>query len=132
LAGLLLTTDNKKIMAFRFQKFPVYKEVKHYIKNVYSCSSNFPKEEQFGLINQLRRAATSIALNLAEGSDRGSDNEFGRFIQISIGSLNETVAIFDIALENNFINKENYDIMLIQAENIVKQLSGLRRSFKNC
>jgi four helix bundle protein len=90
----------------------------------------FPKEEQFGITNQLRRAATSIALNIAEGSDRGSDKEFKRFIQMSIGSLNETLAILDISLENGFINKKNYGIILSQAGNIVKQLSGLRRSLK--
>ena len=115
-------------MPFRFQKFPVYKNIKEYIKNIYSLSSGFPREEQFGLTNQLRRAATSIALNVAEGSDRGSDNEFKRFIYMAIGSLNETIAILDISLENGFINRKNYDIMFSQAENIVKQLSGLHRS----
>lgn len=119
-------------MVFRFQSFPVYVETKKYIKAIYSLSRQFPKDEQFGITNQLRRAATSIALNLAEGSDRGSDKEFGRFIQMAIGSLNETVAIFDIALDNEFINKQNYDIMVKQAENIVKQLSGLRKSLKSC
>ena len=80
------------------------------------------------MISQLRRAAVSIALNIAEGSDRGSDKEFKRFIQISIGSLNETIAILDLANDSSFINRKNYDIMLSQAENIVKQLSGLRKS----
>jgi four helix bundle protein len=115
-------------MSFRFLKFAVYGEIKKYIKNVYSLSSGFPRDEQFGITNQLRRAATSIALNIAEGSDRGSDKEFQRFIQMAIGSLNETVAIFDIALDNGFVSQKNYDIMLSQAENIVKQLSGLRKS----
>ena len=118
-------------MAFRFQRFPVYKDIKKYIRNIYSLSSNLPKTEQFGLTNQLRRAATSIALNLAEGSDRGSDREFKRFIQMSIGSLNETIAILDISLENWFITKKNYDIMITQAESVVKQLSGLRKSMKS-
>ncbi|MFH1683858.1 MAG: four helix bundle protein [Candidatus Margulisiibacteriota bacterium] len=117
-------------MSFRFQKFPLYKDIMKYIRNIYSLSKAFPKEEQFGITNQLRRAATSIALNIAEGSDRGSDKEFKRFIYIAIGSLNETVAVFDILLENGFINQKNYDIMLSQAENIVKQLSGLRKSLK--
>lgn len=117
-------------MAFRFLEFPVYKDTKKYIKNIYSISSNFPKEEQFGMINQLRRAATSIALNLAEGSDRGSDKDFKRFINMAIGSLNETVAVLDLSLGNGFINQKNYDIMISQAENIVKQLSGLRKSLK--
>ena len=115
-------------MSFRFLDFPIYKETKRYIKEIYSLSVKFPKDEQFGVTNQLRRAATSIALNLAEGSDRGSDKEFQRFIQMSIGSLNETVAILNICFDNGFIIKSEYDIMLTRAENMVKQLSGLKRS----
>jgi len=115
---------------FRFFKFPVYKDLKKYIRNIYSISGKFPKEEQFGLINQLRRSAVSVTLNLAEGSDRGTDREFRRFISMAIGSLNETVAILDISLGNGFVNQKNYDIMVSQAENIVKQLSGLRKSLK--
>jgi four helix bundle protein len=115
-------------MVFRYQKFPVYQEIKNYIKSIYSISTKFPKEEQFGITNQLRRAATSIALNVAEGSDRGSDKDFQRFIQMAIGSLNETAAIFDLALELGFIDQQNYDIMISQAEKIVKQLSGFRKS----
>jgi four helix bundle protein len=117
-------------MSFRFLNFTVYKDIKKYIRNIYSVSSNYPKIEQFGLIDQVRRAAISIALNLAEGSDRGSDNEFRRFINMALGSLNETVAILDISKENGFITAKNYDIMLSQAENIAKQLSGLRKSLK--
>ena len=115
-------------MPFRFLDFPVYKEIKKYIRNIYRISAGFSKDEQFGLINQVRRAAISIALNLAEGSDRGTDKEFQRFIQMSIGSLNETVAILDIAFDNEFISQKNCDIMLKQAESIVKQLSGFRKS----
>ena len=117
-------------MAFRFLQFPVYKEIKKYIKNIYKISSGFPKEERFGVTNQIRRAAVSIALNLAEGSDRGSDKEFQRFIQMAIGSLNETVAVLDLSLDNGFVDQKNCDIMLEQAENIVKQLSGFRKSLK--
>jgi len=115
-------------MAFRFLSFPVYTDIKEFIKEIYTISGKFPKEEQFGLTNQLRRAATSIALNIAEGSDRGSDNEFKRFIDISIGSLNEVVAILDLALTIGFINNEQYDIMFNKAEQIVKQLSGFKKS----
>jgi four helix bundle protein len=118
-------------MSFRFLNFPVYKDIKKYIGNIYAVSAKFPKDEQFGLTNQLRRAATSIALNLAEGSDRGSDQDFKRFIQMAIGSVNETVAIFDLAQERGFISRENCVIMLTQAESIVKQLSAFRQALKS-
>ena len=117
-------------MSFRFLDFKIYKDIKIFIKEIYRTSAGFPKEEQFGLVNQIRRAATSIALNLAEGSDRGSDKEFGRFISTAIGSVNEVVAILDICLDNGFLNRQNYDIIMGQAEDIAKQLSGLRKSLK--
>jgi len=117
-------------MSFRFLNFPVYKDIKKYIKEIYSITSTFPKDERFGLIDQVRRAAVSIALNLAEGSDRGSDREFGRFIGLSLGSLNETVAVLDISLDNGFINRKNYDIIFTSAQSIAKQLAGLRKSLK--
>lgn len=115
-------------MSFRFLKFPVYTDIKKYINEVYKLSSKFPREEQFGMINQIRRAVVSIALNLAEGSDRGSDNEFKRFINTALGSLNETIAILDISADRNFILKEEYELLVSKAESIAKQLSGLRKS----
>jgi len=63
-------------MAFRFQSFPIYKEARNFIKDIYKLSVNFPKNEQFGIISQLRRAATSILLNIAEGASKKSDAEF--------------------------------------------------------
>lgn len=117
-------------MAFRFLQFPVYKDIKKYIKDIYDLTSGFPKTEQFGMVNQIRRAALSISLNLAEGSDRGSDKEFKRFIYIAIASLNETVAVLDIALDNGFINQKKYGIMMGQAESVVRQLSAFQKSLK--
>lgn len=112
-------------MSFRFRKFAVYKEIVEFIRSIYRTTDQFPKREVFGLTNQIRRAATSIALNLAEGSDRGSDKEFKRFINISIGSTNEVVAVLDIALDNGYINQKVHDIFLEKAGCIVRQLSTL-------
>lgn len=56
---------------------------------IYQATHTFPSSEQYGLTNQLRRATVSIPSNLAEGSGRGSDADFGRFVQIAIGSASE-------------------------------------------
>lgn len=117
-------------MSFRFREFKVYSEIKEFIKKIYIITSAFPKDEQFGLTNQLRRAAVSIALNIAEGSDRGSDKEFNRFIQISIGSVNEVVAALDVAFDNNLLSRNYFDELLLQAEVVVKQLSSFSRRLK--
>ena len=118
-------------MAFRFQNFPVYKDTRNFITNIYKITKNFPSEEQFGLVSQLRRAAISIALNVAEGSDRGSDKEFNRFINMAKGSVNEVAAALDISLDNSYINENGYQSLLDQAESIIKQLSSFSKKLKS-
>jgi len=118
-------------MVFRFQKFPVYKDVKKFIKDIYITTMEFPKNERFGLTSQLRNAAISIALNIAEGSDRGSDREFNRFLRIAIGSTNEAVAALDISLENRYIRLNIYNSLMVQAQNIVKQLSSFSKKLRS-
>ncbi|MFH1830179.1 MAG: four helix bundle protein [Pseudomonadota bacterium] len=118
-------------MAFRFREFHVYNNARKFISEIYKVTGQFPSEEKFGLITQLRRAAISIALNIAEGSDRGSDKEFKRFVNIAIGSVNEVVAALDVALDNSFINEEESMRLTVIAEQIVKQLSSLSKKLKD-
>ena len=83
-------------MSFRFEKLTVWKDARKFISNTYSLTKMFPTEEKFGLIDQIRRAAVSVALNIAEGSDRKSDAEFKRFLRMAIGSCEEVVTAFYI------------------------------------
>lgn len=117
-------------MGFRFREFRIYKELRQFIKDIYSLSNKFPRQEKYGLIDQIRRAATSIILNLAEGSGKSTDAEFRRFVIIAIGSVNELIAILDICLDQDFINQKIHEDFLKKAENIVKQLYGLGRTLK--
>lgn len=114
-------------MSFRFQRFPLYSEIRMFIQDVYVLSQKFPKEEQFGLKSQLNRAATSVLLNIAEGSMRGSDAELNRFLLISVGSMGEIIAILDICLDLKYITPSKYDEFVVKCDNIVKQLQGFRR-----
>lgn len=118
-------------MVFRFRNFEVYVNSRNLINRVYEITRKFPQMEQFGLSAQLRRSALSIALNIAEGSDRGSDRDFNRFIQMAMGSVNEVVAALDIALDNRYMDKTAYDSILADAEIIIKQLSSLSRRLKS-
>lgn len=114
-------------MSFRFRNFLVYSEILDLSRETYRRTEKFPKKEIFGLTGQIRRASTSIVLNLAEGSDRGLDKEFKRFINISIGSVNEVVAVLDIALGNNYIDRRDHLSMLERSGTIVRRLSTLAR-----
>jgi four helix bundle protein len=67
----------------------VWKESMTLAKEVYRLTKNFPKEETFGLVSQMRRAAVSIPSNIAEGAARNSNKEFIQFLHVSLGSLAE-------------------------------------------
>lgn len=115
---------------FRFQKFPVYNDIKIFIKEITVLTSGFPGVYQYDLGSQIRRAAISILLNLAEGSGRGTDKEFNRFILIAIGSTDEVIAGLDIALSLDLIKEVDYDSFYDKAAGIKRQLGGLSKSLK--
>ena len=117
-------------MRFRFQNFPVYNDIRKFIKDIFSITSKFPTKYQYDLGSQIRRATISILLNLAEGSGRDSDKDFNRFILIGLGSIYEVVAGLDIALDNELISKEEYQKLYEKAESIKKQLGGLSKTLR--
>ena len=106
---------------FRFFDFPVYGKTKAFFKEILILSEGI---KIFSLRDQIRRAALSIILNIAEGSAKKSDKDFARFLQISIGSVNEVVACLDILRDIKLIEESNYQNLLYISEEIAKQLGG--------
>jgi four helix bundle protein len=115
---------------FRFEKLDVWQLAIEFSDEIYSATRTFPNDERFGLTNQLRRAAVSIAANIAEGSGRFSDRDFVRFIEIAYGSLMETVSHLKIAQRQSFITDEPTESLLAIADRLARMLSGLRKSRK--
>lgn len=111
---------------FSFRRLDVYQESKKFVLYIYDLLTQFPKEEQYALCDQLRRAAVSIPSNLVEGMGRVSIKEQIHFIEIAFGSLNETICQLDIAYELNYISQEQ----LIQSEKLAKQLIRMLSSLK--
>jgi four helix bundle protein len=72
-----------------FKQFKVWQKAHHLTLNIYKATRKFPKEELYGLTSQIRRAASSIPANIAEGCGRTGDTELARFLQISMGSASE-------------------------------------------
>ena len=87
----------------------VYQEALLLVKDIYCITSNFPKEELYGLTSQMKRCVISIPSNIAEGSGRKGNAELIRFLYISLGSLSELETQLDISIMLNF-TKENKDI----------------------
>ncbi len=117
---------------FRFRKFPVYKDARKFVYEIKRVArEKFPKYELFSLTSQLCRASDSIILNIAEGSDRGTDKDFAHFLNLSHTSLNEVVACLDIALDNNYFTQEDHLIYLNKAADLANQLTAFRDNLLN-
>ena len=114
---------------FRFMDFVVYRDSKDFYKIVVSVTKNFPHTFE-DLRRQLIRAALSISLNIAEGSAKKSDKDFNRYIENSLGSVNESVAALDIAFDNKLITADSCKIVIELAEKIARQLGGLSKKLK--
>lgn len=117
-------------MPFKFEDLIVWKEAVKFSSEIYELTKKFPKDEQFGIISQLNRAAVSISLNIAEGKGRNSDTDFSRFIQIAIGSLYEVVTILYICKEQKYVNKAEFEKLYARCEEISKMLHGFRNYLK--
>ena len=117
-------------MSFRFLNFKIYQDAKVFYREIIKVINEFPKEERYSLVDQLRRAGLSIILNIAEGCDRGTDKDFNRYLMNALGSLNETVAGLDIAFGNKYIDKNMYDYLLNHAEKLSKQIGGFSKKLK--
>ncbi len=113
---------------FNFEKLDAWNLVIEFSDEIYTATRRFPKDEQFGLRSQLRRAACSISANLAEGSGRSSKKDFARFVEIAFGSLMETVSHLVISKRQEFIQAPTYTELYDKAERLGRVLSGLRRS----
>lgn len=112
---------------FNFERLEVWQKSIAFAADVYRATRAFPKEEQFGLTNQLRRAANSIASNIAEGAARPAP-DFARFIGYATGSTYEVVTQVTIALNEGFVAEDDYRRLYAAAEEIARMLSGLRKS----
>ena len=115
---------------FSFENLEVYGKIRNLIKDVYSLQKNFPKEERYGLGDQLRRAVVSVSANLAEGSGRNSLKEKMHYVEISYGSLMEVFCELQTACDLEYITSDQFNSLRPQITDIAKMLSGLRNAFQ--
>ena len=112
---------------FEFERLRVYQKALDFIDKVYEITRKFPAEEKFGLVDQLRRASVSIALNTAEGTG-GTKIEFKRYIKIARRSVRECVAVTEISFRQQYIDAETKGTLRADCVAMSKMLSGLLKS----
>ena len=106
-------------------KTPVFEQSKKLTLECYRITKDFPTEERFTMVQQIRRAALSVHLNIAEGCSRKSGTERKRFFEISRGSVIEVDTAIDIAHELNYKTKEELQPLGMHIISTFKQLTGL-------
>lgn len=112
-------------LTLNHQQLEVFKASKYFVLECYRLTKTLPSEEKFGMISQIRRAALSVHLNIAEGCSRKSESERKRFYEISRGSIVEIDAALDIAKELNYLSEYNTDNVGKAMISCFKILSGL-------
>ena len=103
----------------------VYLTIRDLTKEVYKVSNFLPSEEKFNMVPQMRRAALSVKLNLAEGSTRKSLTERKRFIEVSRGSVVEIDAVLETAVDLNYLQKEELKVLGELLNKSFAMLSGM-------
>lgn len=88
----------------QFRRLDVWHAAVQLAVEIYRLTRAFPREEQFGLVTQMRRAAVSVSSNIAEGAGRGSPSEFARFLRIAIGSVCELESQLELSRKLGFSN----------------------------
>lgn len=114
---------------FNFEKLEVWQKAVAFAGLVYRLTRGFPSDERFGLTNQIRRAAVSLASNIAEGSAR-PPADFAKFIGYASGSLCEVITQATIVRKENFLPQPDFEELYRAADEISRMLSGLRKSLE--
>lgn len=109
-----------------FRKYEVWQLSHSLVLEVYNISKTFPKEEQFNITSQLRRACASIPTNISEGCGRNSDIEFNHFLNIALGSSTETEYLIILSKDLNLISLETSIQLLEKINHINSKIFKLK------
>lgn len=108
-----------------YKKYDIWK-LSHFLTlEIYKITEDFPKEEVFGLTSQIRRASSSVGINIVEGCGRGSDEDFKRFLRNASGSAFEVEYILLLSKDLNYISEEKFLELSPKAEELKIKISKL-------
>ena len=115
---------------FSFEGLEVYQAARVLVRDVYRLQQKFPRTEIYALGDQIRRSASSVTSNIAEGSGRNSNKEKVHFIEIAYGSLMEAFSQLQIAQDLGYLTEQDIDTIRPQFICVAKMLSGLKKHFE--
>lgn len=100
-------------------------------QQIYEQTANFPSEEKFGLVSQMRRCSVSIASNIAEGAGRNSNGEFNQYLGIAQGSAFELETQVLLATRMRFISNEDEELLIKELSSITNMIFKLKETLKS-
>ncbi|HEV8512714.1 MAG TPA: four helix bundle protein [Cyclobacteriaceae bacterium] len=115
-------------MAFKFEKLEVWKESVELSSVIHNVTLSFPKDELYVLTSQIKRAADSVSLNIAEGSTGQTNAEFRRFLSFAIRSGIEVIGCIYLAKKRNLINEEDFNFIYSATDSLVMRIQALKKS----
>lgn len=98
---------------------------------VYKISEKFPGSELFGLTSQVRRAASSVCANIAEGFYRSSDKDFANFLAVARGSVGETIVLLGLGQKLGYLDSEGVKGLRLNYEDLIRSINALIKHLKN-
>jgi four helix bundle protein len=117
-----------KVHIYNFEKLEIWNLAMEFADYIYDVTNTFPPEEKFGLSSQLRRAATSISANIAEGSCKTSYKEKKRFMEIAYGSTIEVLNHCMFSRKRNYIDEETISKIRIIVNELTNKINGFNNN----
>ena len=113
-----------------FKKLQVWEKSHDLTLKIYEVTSQFPREEIYGLTSQIRRACASIPTNIAEGCGRASSADFARFLQIAMGSASETEYLVLLAHDLKYLTADQHTELIDATIRVKKMLTALLKNVR--
>ena len=113
-----------------FRQLKVWEKSHQLALAIYKVTKDFPKEELYGLISQIRRSSMSIPTNIVEGCGRFTDADFARFLQMAMGSASETEYQLILARDLDFLPKDSYEKLHSEVEEVKRMLASLLKTLR--
>ncbi|MDP7282511.1 MAG: four helix bundle protein [Candidatus Undinarchaeales archaeon] len=111
-----------------FTKLEIYQEAQTLALDIYTITKKFPGDERFGMVQQLKRASTSIGANISEGAGRSSNKDFSRFLFNSVGSLNELLHFLMLAHKLKYITTGEWVMISEKSDKLGRKINKFLQS----
>jgi four helix bundle protein len=113
-----------------FKELIIWQKARILVKEVYENTISFPANEKYGITSQIQRAAISIPSNIAEGSGRGSNKDFSRFLDMAMSSAFELETEIILSYDLNYMNENNYNLILPKIQEVQKMIFAFKNQLR--